>query len=140
MEDSETSGSAGWASAVVGAQIRDLSPLEHRAYAQHILNGCANYQEPEHGCRDEGAARLTGGHLSLMQSPGARPVWCCRTSRRVAHLVLCWLRGVNVGTLTVTPNHSGLGLKTHLPTEVQTRMSLCQLILDSFINSSFTHD
>lgn len=99
MEDSETCGFAGWASAAVGAQIRDLSPLEHRAYAQHLLNGCANYQKPEHSYRVEGAASLTVDCLSLMQSPGAHPVWCCGTSRRAAHPVLCWLRGVNVGTL-----------------------------------------
>lgn len=43
-------------------------------------------------------------------------------------------------SLTVIPHHSGLGFELHLPTEVQTRMSLCQRILDSFISSSFTHD
>lgn len=72
-EDSGTCGSMVWASGAVGAQHRNLSPLEHRACARHLLNGGTNYQEPELSCRDERAAALTIGRLLLMQSPESLP-------------------------------------------------------------------
>lgn len=84
---------------------------------------------------------LIVGHLSLTQSPEACPVWCCGNSQRTAQLGALLAEGSMRGnSLTVIPYHSGLGFEIHLPTEVQTRTGLCQLILDSFIRSSFTHD
>lgn len=84
---------------------------------------------------------LITGHLSLTQSPEACPVWCCGNSQRTAQPGALLAEESKRGdSLTVIPHQSGLGFELHLPTEVQTRMSLCQRILDSFISSSFTHD
>lgn len=97
-------------------------------------------QEPERRCRDEGAATLIVGHLSLTQSPETCPVWYCGNSQRTAQPGALLAEGSKRGdSLTVILHHSGLVFEIHLPTEVQTRMGLCQLILDSFISSSFTH-
>lgn len=138
-EDNETCGFTVWASEAVGAQIWDLSPSEHCAYAQHLLSGGTNYQEPEHSCRDDGAPVLIIGRLPLVQSPGACLVLWYQSEGSTPGALLAE-GSIHGGSLTVITNHSGLVLKIHLPTEVQTRTSLCQLILDSFISSSFTHD